>query len=234
MGIRSYLSIILRALKGRDVFIPFSPTYNEDGLINNKNVGFLLDARFRDAVDRAIADELYVDPNIRWRCHVACWAATHALKLGGDFVECGVNKGFMSRILMDYVGFAAQPRKFYLLDTFGGFEDHGRRYEDCYETARKAFRGYHNAVLVKGEIPSTLGCVQSAIAYLAIDMNSPEPERAAIEYFWPKMVSGGIVLLDDYCWPTREKQKDSMDEFAKSVGAQILSLPTGQGMILRP
>ena len=27
------------------------------------------------------------DPQIEWRVHIACWAATHAAKLPGDFVE---------------------------------------------------------------------------------------------------------------------------------------------------
>ena len=35
-----------------------------------------------------------------WRVHVGLWTATSALKLAGDFVECGVNRGFMSSAIM--------------------------------------------------------------------------------------------------------------------------------------
>ena len=72
------------------------------------------------------------------------------------------------------------------------------------------------------------------VAYLSIDMNITFPERKAIEFFWPKLSSGAMVILDDYGWEGYEDQKQSMDEFALSVGVEILSLPTGQGLVIKP
>jgi hypothetical protein len=65
-------------------------------------------------------------------------------------------------------------------------------------------------------------------------MNIAKPERAAIAYFWPKLSHGAIVVLDDYAWQGFEEQKAAMDEFAERVGVEVLTLPTGQGLILRP
>ena len=73
-----------------------------------------------------------------------------------------------------------------------------------------------------------------AVSYLSIDMNIAYPERLAIEYFWPKLVTGAVVVLDDYAWKGYEDQKATMDEFAATIGVEILTLPTGQGLLLKP
>ena len=65
-------------------------------------------------------------------------------------------------------------------------------------------------------------------------MNCVQPEVAAMEYFWPKLVAGGVVILDDYGFSGHEAQKRAADQFAASVGARILSLPTGQGLLIKP
>ena len=64
-------------------------------------------------------------------------------------------------------------------------------------------------------------------------MNCVRPEIAAAEFFWPKLVSGGIMLLDDYGFSAHIDQKDAFDLFAARIGVQILSLPTGQGLMIK-
>jgi hypothetical protein len=64
-------------------------------------------------------------------------------------------------------------------------------------------------------------------------MNCVGPEIAAIEYFWPRLVHGALVILDDYGWSAHIAQKLAMDDFAGKVGTKILSLPTGQGLIIK-
>jgi hypothetical protein len=57
---------------------------------------------------------------------------------------------------------------------------------------------------------------------------------AAMEHFWPRLVAGEIVIIDDYGFSGHEVQKRAADRFAASVGAAMLSLPTGQGLLLKP
>jgi predicted O-methyltransferase YrrM len=71
------------------------------------------------------------------------------------------------------------------------------------------------------------------VAYLSIDMNIAYPERAAIEHFWPRIVPGGVVVLDDYAFAGYDEQRRSMDEFARHAGVPILTLPTGQGLLIK-
>jgi hypothetical protein len=89
--------------------------------------------------------------------------------------------------------------------------------------------------LIRGAVPQTLSQVPSSqVAFLSIDMNCAEPEVAALEYFWPRLVPGAPVILDDYAFaePYR-RQKDAIDGWAKQQAVPVLTLPTGQGLILK-
>jgi len=57
---------------------------------------------------------------------------------------------------------------------------------------------------------------------------------AAANLFWDKMVGGAIMVLDDYGWSGHEEQKRAFDNFAHVRGVEILTLPTGQGRVLKP
>jgi hypothetical protein len=179
-----------------------------------------------------------------WRYHVNHWAVRQALKLEGDFVECGVYKGSTAMSNIVYTNFGSLPRKYYLLDTFNGPDkevsspDEYNRlkevYPDCYQFVLHTFAQYHNVEIIQGPVPNTLSKVKiDKVAYLSIDMNCAFPESEALMYFWPKLVKGGVIVLDDYGWPMCEEQKKAADHFAYLVGAMILALPNGQGVIVK-
>ncbi len=225
-------------------------TYAQDGLFTTHNADFLIDPAFAKAYKLGVEPQTKpLDPfRIEWRVYVCCWAAQQALHLEGDFVECGVNVAMYSRAIVDYVRFEEQRRTFYLLDTFEGLPVEQLRpeevakgikeryvYHDVFDFTKHRFERYPNVVLVKGLIPHTLAAVPSEkISYLSIDLNAVEPEIAAITFFWDKIVRGGIIVLDDYGWRQHIVQKRAFDEFALQHGFQILSLPTGQGLIIKP
>jgi len=88
---------------------------------------------------------------------------------------------------------------------------------------------------VQGIIPGTLSQVTAEkVSYLSIDMNCVAPEIAAAEFFWDKLVSGAVMVLDDYGFELHEPQKRAFDAFAEKRGVQVLSMPTGQGLIFKP
>jgi len=62
------------------------------------------------------------DYNWHWRVHVGLWAAGQASHIHGDFVECGVNRGFLSSAIMQMLDWDRTGRTFYLLDTFTGLD----------------------------------------------------------------------------------------------------------------
>lgn len=222
-------------------------TYRQDGLYTTCDTSFLLEPKFAEAFRLGREAGILNDTPIHYRAFVACWAAMKARDLDGDFVECGVYRGSMSRMIAHYVDLHLLPHKrFYLLDTFSGIpleslsaeELTSRRpvaYDESYERVVRTFRGYPNVTIIRGVIPHTLADVKSArVAYLSLDMNAAAPEIAAAEYFWPKMVSGAVIVLDDYGWPGHDVQRREFDRFASRHGVGVLPVPTGQGLIFKP
>lgn len=239
----------LRVLRKPEAYLPLdSITYNQDGLVTRHNCDFIEEADFRRAYQTGENLNSWWNGKIHWRVHTLFWAAQRGVKLEGDFVECGVHRGGFSRAIIEYVSFGQiKDKKFYLLDTFEGLSEkhiseeekkHGvldYAYEGNYEEVRQTFKSFENVVIVKGVVPDTLNQVKAEkISFLSIDMNCAAPEIAAAEFFWDKLVSGAAIVLDDYGWTKHIVQKHAFDEFAKRKGVPILSLPTGQGVILKP
>lgn len=236
-----------------------APSYDSDFLrVWRKDPRFLRDPAFVRAYGRGMDSGHAIgrpagssdDIHIEWRIHVLTWAAWHASRLPGDFVECGVNTGIFSLAVCDFIDFNATGKAFYLFDTYRGIpveqvsegeERQGRlvensvAYFECFERARDNFAPFPRAHLVRGRVPDTFSEVEiESVCYLSIDMNIVEPEIAAIEYFWPRLVPGAPVVLDDYGWGGYEEQKAAMDCFAEGQGVKVLLLPTGQGLLLKP
>lgn len=224
-------------------------TYNEDSLaVTAHACAFLDDERFANAYRLGRATGSWGHAEVRYRAYVCCWAAERASRLEGDFVECGVNKGGLALTVMNYVGFEALRKRFYLLDTFAGLnpdqvsqEERERgildayRYEECYDQVRNTFGQYENVRIVRGTVPTTLPLVDAEkVSYLSLDMNCAEPEIAAAEFFWDRLVSGAAIVLDDYGWSRQAAQRRAFDTFARRRDVSVLELPTGQGLILRP
>lgn len=225
-------------------------TYNQDGLATRHNCDFIKDPLFAEAYNlgqAAYRGSRLENVQIHWRVHVACWAASHAKTLEGDFVECGVYRGWLSRAVIHYIDFKHLDKVFYLLDTFGGFDEKyllkkekylsksGKYEREYYKSVKDTFKEFSNVQIIKGPVPETLSQVRAEkVSYLSIDMNSVIPEIAAAEFFWDKLTSGAMMILDDYGWPGHDLQKQAFDEFAAKHNMTILSLPTGQGVIIKP
>jgi SAM-dependent methyltransferase len=228
--------------------------YNADGLICLHNHDFMLDDAFLRVYERGV-QAAGSDYNWHWRVHIGLWAARTAVRVPGDFVECGVNKGFLSSCIMQALDWDALGRRFFLLDTFKGIDeryvsarerksgvlDRNRRFIDTgfygtvLDDVRRNFAQWRNVVIVEGTVPATLAQVDAdRVAFLHVDLNNSPPEVAAVEHFWERLSPGGILLLDDYAYWGYEPQKAGMDVLASKLDFEIASLPTGQGLVVKP
>ena len=69
-----------------------------------------------------------------------------------------------------------------------------------------------------------------SIVYLHIDLNSAKPTLAALNFFYPRLVKGGVILFDDYGWREYKDTKKVVDEFFSSKPGILLKLATGQAI----
>lgn len=221
--------------------------FSEDGLCTIHNCDFLSDPKFAAAYEAGCSTGSWKGWPLRWRAYTLCWCAEWAHRLEGDFIECGVNKGGNARMLIEYLKWTDNQRAFYLLDTFEGFSakhltpeeatnlTHKYSYPSCLDEVKSRFEKYSFVKIIPGAVPDTLSQVKSEkIAFLSIDMNCVEPEIAAAGYFWQKLSPGAIVVLDDYGFSNHLPQKIAFDDFARKHGVSVLSLPTGQGLMMKP
>ena len=250
--LRSYIEMagsIIAKMRG----LKTNKVYDQDGLRSIHNHDFMREFLFCQAYERGC--RAASDYNWHWRVHIGLWAAFTSSKLAGDFIECGVNRGFLSSAIMEFLDWDSQNKVFYLLDTFEGLDlnyvsDEERQcnyikrnksalkshfYVRGVESVKANFSQWKNVRIIKGKIPETLSQVEAtSVAYLHLDMNCSAPEVAAINYFWNCLLPGAVVLLDDYAYKGYEPQKHAMDLFAKEKHVMIASLPTGQGLLIKP
>lgn len=247
--------LIAKAL-GKAGYVVFNARgrYAQDGLLTAHRATFLRDEAFQRAYARGVQASGGFDPKIEWRVHVALWAASLALRAPGDFVECGVNAGFVSSAILQAFDWRNAGRKFYLIDTFSGpvlsqysgVEIQRGRIEIAKEgmaagayvtdldRVRANFAEWPGAQPIQGAVPEVLATLDfGAVAFLHLDMNCALPERLALEFFWPRLSPGGVVLFDDYTYFGHESQTEAIDAAATPRGIEILALPTGQGIAIK-
>jgi len=238
-------------------------SYSEDNLSTNHNHDFAAEERFLTAfekyLDTPFQRENPGNHHGRWNIHVVLWAATHAIRLKSDIVQLGVFEGSEASAIADYTDFSSAESTMYLVDTFEGVPEfqwsnaerlagadsaqwaYKKEAENMnvYEYVRNKLKLYPNINVVKGIVPDVLTSIRSnAIGCLLLDLNCALPEIAAANYLWDTVKTGGLIISDDYGHSRKGEgyieQKIAFDNFAKSKNVEVLTLPTGHGLIIKP
>jgi hypothetical protein len=212
-------------------------TFAKDGFATVHNIDYLSKNKFLEAFEKSldgVPEDLREDfKSIIYRNHITTWAANQAINLEGDFVECGVWYGIQSLTILNYLDFSKHDRKFWLLDSWGQEGSHGDYKEDIYKVVEKRFSEFSNAVLIRGLVPQTLHKVESKkIAYLSIDMNGWFPELETLNFFYYKMVRGGVIYFDDYGWDYPDL-RSVVDKFFEEKPESILNFPSGNAIVIK-
>lgn len=173
--------------------------------------------------------------------------ASNALRLPGEFWECGVYKGGTARLLADLLAESTRPdgqsATLRLFDTFAGMpEADGKldvfeagEYSDTSVDAVRAVVGHPDlAVFHPGFIPDTFdGLNDSRIAFAHVDVVLYHAIRDCCEFIYPRLVPGGILLFDDYGIAACPGARKAVDEYFADKPEIPVVLPTGQAMVIR-
>ena len=165
--------------------------------------------------------------------------------LEGDIVECGVGRGHSLFKLCCLASYENKGRTIYGFDSFEGFpepseEDTSPRNPQKGEwnvatvetiERRLAKDGRiepsfikNNVKLIKSFFEESLTSFDGErIAFLYLDVDLYESYKVTLEFFWPKVASGGVVAFDEYRnvieqFPGAVK---AIDEFFGSLATQI-------------
>jgi O-methyltransferase len=154
------------------------------------------------------------------------YECSHEVKhLDGDVVEIGVHQGESAEVICN----AFPDSSVFLFDTYTGMPPSmitkgldTHRVEDFSDTSlarvQKRLSGKENAALIAGVFPESAK-VEPKIKFAHIDVDLYESTKAALEWCWPRMVEGGVILDDDYHCSSCPGAKKAVDEFVSSHNA---------------
>ena len=186
--------------------------------------------------------------NWQWNLQTALWAVRRSLAVRGDFVELGVFKGHTTLFCADYLDFQQQPKRWLLYDTFEGIPEdqldpgwakaNETAYKDTfsYQEVRDRFAAFPNVEVIQGRVPEVFATrpAPEAIAFLHIDLNNAAAELAALDALFDQVSPGGTILFDDFGWVSAAVQHKAEKAWFAARGEEILMLPTGQGLYIKP
>lgn len=172
--------------------------------------------------------------NIDWRLHICTWAASRCIHLEGDFVECGVWYGWLSRAMCKYVDFGKTDKQFHFFDSWGTSDSHEMYLADIFDAVKSRFKSYPNVVFHRGMVPRVLeeSAPIKKIAYLSLDMNGGVAERQALEVLYDKVVSGGIIYIDDFGW-NYPRLRSELAAFLADKPEKLLHFPCGSSILVK-
>lgn len=166
--------------------------------------------------------------------------------LPGHIVECGVYKGASivrfatfreilespySRKIVGFDAFGEFPKQDKKVDAefIKEFEEEGGHGISISELKRVFSRkSLNNYEFIKGDIIETVPSYaikhpEFKISFLHIDVDVYEPTKVILEEFYDKVVSGGVIVFDDYGTVAGETQ--AVDEYFQSKDVVIEKSP---------
>ena len=162
--------------------------------------------------------------------------------IAGAFAELGVYKGETARI----IHLSDTSRILHLFDTFKGFNPEdldmeegeaatytGRSFADTtLERVSRIISANENIIFHPGHFPeSTEGIQEVKYAFVHIDADLYNPIKAGLNYFYPRLSSGGMIIVHDY----NEKWKGAMkavDEFLEGVPEELIPVPDTDNSVM--
>jgi hypothetical protein len=184
----------------------------------------------------------------------------YSLNVDGERIECGVLRGFSAKFLAE-VARMRDPdfagRHFHVVDSFQGLsmptrEDalsmrtlpDGRiqlevganqgHFATPIEHVRQVLSGYPEIGIHAGWIPEVFAKLPDAkYAFVHIDVDLYEPTLACLEYFWPRLAKGGVIVNDDYRAPLFPGGGRAWDKYCDDNKLKFHILTTGQAALIK-
>lgn len=214
------------------------PIYLRDTSVDKPNPIHLWDD---DEVFSLLAKQIEEQTLVgRQRCFMLYQFAKQASRMDGDFAEIGVYKGGTAKLISKTI---QDSKAFHLFDTFSGmpetdtekdFHKEGDFSDTSLDSVKKYLSGCNNIRFYEGFFPETSGPVADLkFSFVHIDVDIYKSVKDCCEFFYSRMVQGGILIFDDYGMLSCPGTKLAVDEFFENKPEQSCYLPTGQCFIIK-
>src|SRR5579862_3114087 len=178
------------------------------------------------------------------RCYTLYTLLLQAASMPGDIWECGVYRGGTAAMMAAVLAAKFPSKRLYLFDTFQGMPKTDPSNKDWHKEgdfsdtsleAVKSYVGYSDTCIFKpGFIPDTFaGLEANQIALAHIDVDTYHSVLDSLAFVWPRLSVGGVIVFDDYGFPTCRGARKAVDEFFASDNHRPLCLATGQAIVFK-
>lgn len=224
------------ALKGKDVFVVIASVQGF------RNIRRRLLDEFgipENSIDESFSKGMY-ERTFGVRNEFLRLFANIVYKKGfeGNCAEGGVFEGDFSSV----INRCFPDRVLYLFDTFSGFDVRDLQKESSFTSTRT--EGFNieqfteqkllakmehpeNIEIRKGFFPETAAGLSDEFIFVNLDFDLYEPTLAGLNFFYPKMKRGGVILVHDYFASELskgyafDKVRPAVDEFCSSNGVSF-------------
>lgn len=154
----------------------------------------------------------------------------------GAIAELGVFRGDFTRLIAR----AFNNRKYYLFDTFEGFDaeqisQDAARFDakghDFSDTSVERVLARVDAdatcemIVRQGLFPDTAKGLEEQFAFVSIDVDLYEPTLEGLRYFYPRMAKGGYIMVHDLMADRYRGCREAIYAFCEAEGLTFVPLP---------
>tara|TARA_B100001057_G_C22764780_1_gene917254 strand:- start:618 stop:1379 length:762 start_codon:yes stop_codon:yes gene_type:complete len=163
-----------------------------------------------------------------------------------DFVECGCWKGHSSFFISKLIDRSEKKINFHIFDSFEGLSKDTKKDDGLLglndreiNKIRKQFISNEDFVkntvlkefgfvkIYKGWIPEKFELITNLkFSLIHIDVDLYEPTLKSLEFFYPRLEDGGVIVCDDYNSKMFNGSKRAWDEFFKKNKSQFNFSPS--------
>jgi O-methyltransferase len=157
--------------------------------------------------------------------------------LAGEMAEVGVYQGCSAKI----ISMASGGVPLHLFDTFTGLpapaaDEHDRmrtgHYAASLDGVRSFMTGRPDVSFYPGLFPDTTGPVEHRrFSFVHLDVDLKSSTRACLEFFYPRLLPGGVLLTHDYSY--LDGVREAFAEFFATRPERPMELPTSQAMLVK-
>jgi len=154
----------------------------------------------------------------------------------GEAAEVGVYKGGSARLLAEI--FDVKSKTIHLYDTFCGMPptdprhdlyDKGSFNDTSFDSVLSFLEGCHNIKIYPGIFPETAQIMnKSKFCFVHIDVDIYRSVADCCDFFYPRLVNGGVMIFDDYGCTSCPGARLAVDGYFKNKLEFPCYLPTGQ------
>ncbi len=169
----------------------------------------------------------------------------------GNVAECGCWRGLSSYQIASNLKRMGFNQTFLIFDSFEGLseykEEDGKhtltpaeeevrreQFACSLDIVKQNLREFDFIFFKKGWIPERFEeSSDMAFSFVHIDVDMYQPIRDSLEFFYPRLIPGGIIVLDDYGFLGFPGAKKATDEYLIDKSDFFLPLPSGSAFIIK-